>query len=91
LLPGAFAEIELVFSEIDNALSVPAIAVIPEFGGKKVFVYDGGQAMPRPVETGIRTEQEVQITKGLAPYDTVIVSGLQSLRPGLAVEPVWSE
>jgi len=91
LLPGAFAEIELVFSEIEDALSVPAIAVIPEFGGKKVFIYDGGQVMPRPVETGIRTEQEVQITEGLAPYDTVIVSGLQSLRPGLSVEPVWSE
>ncbi len=87
LLPGAFAEIELVLEEIADALTVPSIAVIPEFGGAKVFVVQGGTAMPRPVETGIRTEEVVQITDGVAPGDTVLVSGIQSLRPGLPVIP----
>ncbi len=86
LLPGAFADIELVFQEIPDALTVPALAVIPELGGKKVYVVQGGKALPRPVETGIRTEERVQITSGLAPQDTVIVSGIQLLRPGLPVE-----
>jgi len=50
-----------------------------------VFVYDEGEAQPRSVETGLRTERNIQITSGLAPQDTVIISGLQRLRPGLAV------
>lgn len=86
LRPGAFADIELIFDEIEDGLTVPAIAVIPELGGKKVFVYQGGQAVPRTVETGLRLDDRVQILDGLAAQDTVLVSGIQQLRPGLPVE-----
>ncbi len=86
LLPGAFADIVLVFDEIEDAIAVPAIAIIPELGGKKVFVLENGKASPRIVETGIRTEDRVQILSGLAPYDTLLVSGVQLLRPGLPVQ-----
>ncbi len=85
LLPGAFADIELIFEEINDALTVPSISVIPELGGKKVFIVENGVATPRQVETGIRTEDRVQITSGLAPGDTVIVTGIQQLRGGLPV------
>ncbi len=86
LVPGAFADVELVIAEIDDALTVPSIAVIPELGGKKVFVLEDGKAAPRPVTTGIRTDDRVQITSGLAPGERVIVSAIQQLRPGLEVE-----
>ncbi len=85
LLPGAFADVELAVREIDDALTVPAIAVIPELGGKKVFVVEDGRAQPRIVETGIRTETEVQIVRGLAAGDEVIVSGIQRLATGRPV------
>lgn len=85
LTPGAFADVELVLEEIGDALMVPTIAVVPELQGKKVFVYEGGRAMPRPVETGTRTETAVQITSGLAAGDTVLTSGIQQVRPGLPV------
>ncbi|MEZ4701470.1 MAG: efflux RND transporter periplasmic adaptor subunit [Rhodothermales bacterium] len=85
LLPGAFADIDLIFEEIPDALTVPAIAVIPELGGKKVFVVQKGVAMSRVVETGIRTEDRVQLLSGVAAGDTVLVSGVQLLRPGLPV------
>jgi membrane fusion protein (multidrug efflux system) len=87
LLPGAFADVSLAVAEIQDAIVVPSLAVIPELGGKKVFVVEDGLAQPRSVESGIRTEDEVQITAGLAPGDRVIVSAIQRLRPGLAVEP----
>ncbi len=86
LVPGAFADVELVVAEIDDAVTVPSIAVIPELGGKKVFVLADGKAQPRAVTTGIRTDQRVQIEHGLAPGERVIVSAIQQLRPGLAVE-----
>ncbi|MEZ5332332.1 MAG: efflux RND transporter periplasmic adaptor subunit [Thermoanaerobaculia bacterium] len=85
LLPGSFADVELTIREIPDALTVPAIAVIPELGGKKVFVVEDGQAVPRFVETGIRTDTEVQIVRGLEPDERVIVSGVQQLVPGAPV------
>lgn len=86
LLPGAFADVQLTVREVADALSVPAIAVLPELGGKRVFVVDDGAAQPRAVTTGLRTETEVEVLSGLEPGDRVIVTGLQMLRPGLQVE-----
>jgi membrane fusion protein (multidrug efflux system) len=86
LLPGAFAEVRVAVREVPDALSLPAIAVVPELGGKKVFVLEEGRAQPRVVETGIRTETRVQITRGLEPGERVIVSNIPRLRAGIAVE-----
>jgi len=86
LLPGAFADVTLAVDEVDDALVVPSLAVVPELGGKKVFVIEDGLAQARRVETGIRTETEVQITQGLVPGERVIVSAIQRLSPGLPVE-----
>ena len=85
LLPGAFADVELAINEIEDALTVPAMAVIPELGSKKVFVVEQGKAVPRLVETGVRTDTEVQITRGLAAGDRVIISAIQQLSSGLPV------
>ena len=87
LLPGAFADVMIAVREVPDALTVPSIAVIPELGGKKLWVLEDGTAQPRQVETGIRTGDRVEITKGLEAGEQVIVTGLQILRPGLAVEP----
>jgi len=86
LIPGVFANVDLVLRSISDALTVPSIAVIPELGGKKVFVFEDGAAQPRTVETGIRSESAVQVTRGLEEGDVVIVSGLMQLQPGLEVE-----
>ncbi len=86
LVPGMFANVDLIVRSTPDALTVPSIAVIPELGGKKVFVYDDGRAEPRAVETGIRTASAIQITRGVSEGDLVITSGLLLLQPGLEVE-----
>lgn len=86
LLPGVFAEVEVVVREALDAISVPSLAVVPELGGKKIFVYEDGQARVRRVETGLRSAERLEITSGLAPGERVIISGIQQLRPDLAVE-----
>lgn len=86
LLPGAFADVTLAIREVPDALTVPSIAVIPELGGKKVWVVAGGAVEPRQIETGIRTGDRVEVTRGLAAGEQVIVTGLQLVRPGMAVE-----
>lgn len=90
LLPGAFAHVEVTLAETADALLVPAVAVIPGLSEKTVFVVADGKAARRTVETGTRTESMVQIVAGLKPGDVVITSGLQQLRAGAAVKPVFS-
>lgn len=85
LLPGAFADVDLAVREIPDALTVPAIAVIPELGSRKVYVVEDGHAVPRLIEIGIRTESEVEVTRGLSAGDQVIVSAIQRLSTGLPV------
>jgi membrane fusion protein (multidrug efflux system) len=86
LVPGAFADVDIVVRRIEGALAVPSRAVIPELGGKKVFVYEDGKAQPRSIETGMRTEEMLEVTRGLKPNDQVIVTAIQRLRPGLPVQ-----
>ena len=86
LFPGAFADVQLIISEIPDALLIPTEAVIPELNGKKVFLFRQGRAAAVPVETGIRTPEEIQIVQGIAAGDTVITSGILQLRQGLPVE-----
>jgi membrane fusion protein (multidrug efflux system) len=86
LLPGAFASVEFTLAEVPDALLVPPVAVVPGLTEKNVFVAQGGQAVRRAVEIGVRTATTVQILAGLQPDDVVITSGIQSLRPGLPVE-----
>jgi membrane fusion protein (multidrug efflux system) len=88
LFPGTFANVGIAVRSIPDALTVPAIAVIPELGGKKVFVVVDGLAQPRSVSTGIRNEESVEITDGLEPGDLVITSGILQLEPGIEVEIV---
>lgn len=86
LFPGAFANIELILQTLDDAIMVPAISIIPELGGQKVFVYRDGKVEEQRVQTGIRTSRSVQVTGGLAPGDTVLTTGLLQARPGMAVQ-----
>jgi len=85
LIPGSFANIELVFEEIDDAVSVPTVAIIPELGGAKVYLYRGGSVAPTQVVTGIRMQNSVQIVSGVVAGDTVITSGIQQVFPGMPV------
>jgi membrane fusion protein, multidrug efflux system len=85
LLPGAFANVEIILARDENALLVPSVAVVPGLQEANVFVLAGGKAVRRAVKTGIRTETSVQILSGLAAGDIVITSGLQQLRTGLPV------
>ncbi|OGV27679.1 MAG: hypothetical protein A3J84_06720 [Ignavibacteria bacterium RIFOXYA2_FULL_37_17] len=85
ILPGSFADVELILHEIQGALMVPTYSIIPELKGQKVFLYRNGKAFPQNVEIGIRTDTRVQITNGLAENDTLITSGILQIRPNSPV------
>lgn len=86
LSPGAYVEIDIVLSNINNAFMVPTDAIVPDIQGEKVFLYKNGKAVPQIVKTGIRTEASIQLVSGVEKGDTVIVSGIIQLRPNTNVK-----
>lgn len=85
VLPGRYATIRLSKEEIKDAIAVPSEAIVPEMGKDKIFLYKSGKAEPVEIVTGIRTESEVQVLKGLQVGDTILTSGTLQLRMGLPV------
>jgi membrane fusion protein, multidrug efflux system len=86
LMPGAFAKVLLILDRLEHALVVPTESLIPELTGQKVYVYSNGIAQPRKVTTGIRTDSAIQILEGIAPNDTLIVSGLLQIKDNMQVK-----
>lgn len=85
LKSGRYASITLVMSQIENAISIPSEALIPEMDGEKVFIYKSGRASTVKVQIGIRTESRIQITDGLRFGDTLLTTGILQLRQNLPI------
>jgi membrane fusion protein (multidrug efflux system) len=86
LVPGSFAKVDILLDNIPDALVIPSEAIIPQMNGEKVFVCRDGKARSQIIETGIRTEREVEVTSGLKPGDTLITTGLLQLREDAGVK-----
>jgi len=86
LLPGSFAEVEVLLGEIPDAILIPAIALIPGLKQQTVFVHRDGKVEERKVQAGLRTSDSVQIIEGLKAGDELITSGILQLRPGMPVQ-----
>lgn len=92
LRPGMSARVSLTTADIDDAILVPAQAVVSTAAGSSVWVVDAeGIVQPRPVETADRTADEVRIVDGLTSGERVVVEGLIRLRPGTPVRVMSGE
>lgn len=85
IFPGSFAHIEFPLNQVDDAILIPSQAVVPVQNGKQVFVYRNGAAMAVPVEAENRTSSDVLVSRGVAVGDTVLVSGILSIKDGDSV------
>jgi Cu(I)/Ag(I) efflux system membrane fusion protein len=75
LKPGMFVDVEFRFT-LPPALVVPADAIVDSGLRKTVFVDCGnGYFEPRLVETGWRIGDDVEVTKGLAAGERIVISG----------------
>ena len=85
-VPGMFVKVQVDLSDNTTAIMIPTDAIVPVLKGKKVFLVKNGKAQEVMVTTGLRTDQKVQITTGLQPGDSLIVTGIMALKPGVAVK-----
>lgn len=80
LLPGTFADVQLPLDIIKDAVVIPTEAIIPVQDGKKVFIANKGMAKEVMVETTTRTDTSILVLSGLKVGDTVLTSGVMSLK-----------
>lgn len=83
---GGFANVQFKLGENESAVMIPTQAIIPEARDKKVVVYRQGVADFVTITTGVRDSAKVEILKGLAIGDTIITTGLLSIKPGSKVQ-----
>jgi len=85
LKPGGFARITLSTGINENAIMIPTQAIIPILKGQQVMKVVDGAVQPQPVVLGFRDAGKVQVLEGLSAGDTIVTTGILSLRPGSLV------
>ena len=77
LKPGMYAKVDFTVERHDNALIVPANAVVDYEGKKGVFMPggEGDQAHFQAVQLGLIAQDQIEITSGLAEGDKVVTDG----------------
>lgn len=88
LKPGMFAETEIILGKKEDAILIPAYAVLEQSEDKKVFTVEDGKAVLQVVELGIDQGDLVEVKSGLAPGDSLIVAGHHRISSGDSVRVV---
>jgi cobalt-zinc-cadmium efflux system membrane fusion protein len=92
LAVGMPVQVEIVAEEHAGAVIVPAGALLNEDGQSAIFVVaSDGKAHRRSVTVGIQTAEQVEIAKGVAAGEKVVVSGHDELPDGATVTTEPSE
>ena len=96
LRPNMRATLHIVTDEADSVVAIPSSAVLGESGNFFAFVQADQEGLTyerRPVVTGIRNDQYVEIIEGIFPTDKVVTLGNYQLqyvtgaaKPELAAE-----
>lgn len=81
LKPGANAHVNIVAQTVQNAVVIPAAALLTETNGATSVMLIGSDNKPKQqdVKVGIRNGDNVQITDGLKPGDRVATTGAYEL------------
>lgn len=88
LLPGQFTKVKLLLDVRENAVVVPARAIIIEKGGAHVYVMRrDSTAEKRFIETGPEVGNFVVVERGLGPDEMVVTEGQHKLSPGDLLAP----
>lgn len=85
LVPGMFARFTIAYEKHAGALLIPRMALVEEDDEAAVYVVSDGAVTRRIVETGIASDDLVEILGGLAENEEFVVVGHAGLRDGSKV------
>jgi RND family efflux transporter MFP subunit len=87
ITPGMYADVTFNLEQKNDALIVPASAIIQGDQPSVIFVDSDNRVQKRPVVLGISGANSQEITSGLQPGDRVIIGSQSELQPGQQVTP----
>ena len=88
LISGSLLEVSVKFN-LRNSLSVPDTSIMVE--GDKSYVYKIDKeniAKKIEVQTGLRSDKNIEIISGLAVGDIIVAEGLRKVRPQGRIKPI---
>lgn len=86
LVPGQYVSVLLTRATPEKRVVIPQSAVQENQAGPFVLIVDGeGRIEARPIKTGDRIETGVVVLEGLREGETLVVQGIQKVRPGAEV------
>jgi membrane fusion protein (multidrug efflux system) len=87
-LSGQIVRARLTRQVLRDVIFIPLLAVIPMEEGKAVYVVSSSQAQRREVELGVIKGDRIQVKRGLAPGDRLVIAGHRFVSPGQNVNVV---
>lgn len=79
--PGSYVKV-FVAADVDKkAIMIPTNSIIPDDKNNQVVLVKDGKAAFVNVQTGLRSANSVEITKGVNVGDSVVVTGVLFVRP----------
>lgn len=85
LRPGSFARANIVTDSSSLTAAVPANSIVTFAGIEKVLIVQDGKAVEKPITTGRRTAEWVEVLSGVNVGDTLVVDP-GNLQSGQAVQ-----
>jgi multidrug efflux system membrane fusion protein len=86
LFPNQFVNVRLLLDTVHDAVVVPGAAVQQGASGSYVYIVtENSTVKMRAITTGPAAGDQVSVTQGLQPGETVVVDGADQLRDGAKV------
>lgn len=85
VLLGMKGDADVMVRGVEAAVTIPIEALFDEDDEKFVYIVESDALERRDVVTGVLTDTEAEILDGLAPGETVALSGAVELQDGMAV------
>jgi len=88
LVPGMYADATLVLDSVKGAILAPVQAIDRTAEGARVFVVRrDGKLEARSVQLGLESDDHIEVTRGLADGDLLVVGSRAQLKAGAIVAP----
>lgn len=88
LKPGMFTRVQIIYDTHENTLLVPKDAILSEDAESFAFVISDDTASKKKVEIGYDNSTHIEILSGLNLGDTIVTTGLSSLKDGSKINIV---
>jgi len=83
---GMNGDVDIIINKKEDILVAPLSALIKRKGKYYVFLVKNGVAQKQEVQIGLKTDEEVEIVKGLRENDRIVIEKLSQIKNGQKIK-----